>query len=122
MWKRRQRDELEGVNLLELAPVRTAEWEEVAGRVVVHRPTPTRRGPRSAFAWLLYSLAASRIRLDEMGSCTWLLLDGEHTVAQIAQQLRERFGDAIEPAEERLGRLILVMRREGLIAYPGWDE
>lgn len=122
MRKRGRRGELEGVNLLELAPLRIAEWEEVAGRVVIHRPTPTGRGLRTGLDWLLYLLAASRIRLDETGSYAWRRLDGKHTIAQVAQELRERFGESVEPAEERLGHLVRGMRREGLLAYPGWDE
>ena len=35
---------------------------------------------------------------------------------------KTKFGDKVEPTEQRLGRLVRVLRREGLIAYPGWDD
>ncbi len=122
LGRRDRSDDLEGVNLLELAPTRVAEWKEIGGRVVLHRPTPTRGGPAGLLDRLLHALSARRIRLDETGSFVWQRLDGERTVGEVAQALRERFGEAVEPAEERLGRLIRALRREGLVAYPGWDE
>ena len=113
---------MEEVNLLEIAPVRLAEWEEIEGRVVVHRPLSPARGPRRLWERFVYELAAKRIRLDEMGSHVWLLLDGEHTVGQVADRLRERFGDEIEQAEERLGQLLHVLHREKFIEYPGFER
>jgi hypothetical protein len=43
-------------------------------------------------------------------------------VAEVAAMLREEFGEGVHPVEERLGHLIWMMRREGLLGYPGWDE
>jgi hypothetical protein len=121
--RRRNRErELEGVNLLDLAPLRLADWEEVEGRVVVIRPEPVTRGLRGWLDRLLHSMSASRIRLDEVGSLAWLKLDGERTVAEVAELLRQRFGERVEPAEERLGHLVRVLRREGFLTYPGWDQ
>lgn len=90
--------------------------------MVVVRPEPTSRGLRGWVDRLLHSMSASRIRLDELGSFAWLRLDGERTVAEVAELLRQEFGEQVEPAEERLGHLVRVMRREGFLAYPGWDR
>jgi len=122
MRGRRKRDPLEGVNLLELAPVRIARWDEVEGRVVVERPAPRGIGPGQLLDWLLHMMSVKKLRLDEVGSLAWQLLDGDHTVTQVAEAVRERFGEAVEPAEERVGLLIRTLRREGLVAYPGWDS
>ena len=122
MFKRRKQKELESTNLLALKPVRLAEWKEKGDRVVVVRPRPRGPMPRVLFERFLYLLAAQRLRLDPMGSASWLLLDGERSVAQVAELLREQFGEDIEPVEERLGHLVRVFRREGLVAYPEWDE
>jgi len=113
--------ELEEVNLLGLAPRRSARWEEKDGRVVVLRPEPTTQGLRGRVDRMLHRMSASRIRLDEVGSFAWLRLDGDRTVAEVAELLRAEFGERVEPAEERLGHLVWVMRREGLLGYPGWD-
>ena len=113
--------ELEGINLLVLAPYRLARWEEMDGRVVVLRPEPTTRGLRGTVDRMLHKMSTSRIRLDEVGSFAWIHLDGERTVGEVASLLREEFGEQVEPAEERLGHLVWLMRREGFLAYPGWD-
>jgi len=122
MFKRRKQKELESINLLALKPVRLAEWDDKGDRVVVVRPRPVGPVPRVLLDRFFYLLAAKRLRLDQMGSASWLLLDGERSVAQVAELLRERFGEAVEPVEERLGHLVRVFRREGLVAYPEWDE
>jgi len=121
--RRQTRDEeLAGVNLLGLAPRRLARWDEVDGRVVVIRPRPSTRGPRGFLDRIFHRLSVERIRLDEFGGFAWLMLDGERTVAEVAELLRREFGKRVEPAEERLGQLVWMMRREGLLAYPGWDD
>jgi hypothetical protein len=110
-----------GANLLELAPTRTASWSEDAGRVVVEIPAPCRPW-RAPFTWLSSKMSSKRVRLDEVGSLAWTLLDGRRTVGEVAAVLRERFGDRVEPAEERLGTLVRSLHRGGLVGYPGYDE
>ncbi|MGB6850125.1 MAG: PqqD family protein, partial [Thermoanaerobaculia bacterium] len=116
--RRSRKDPLGEINLLELAPVRVARWQQVEDRVVVDRPKPHARFPRILLEWLSHLMAVKSLRLDEVGSFAWQLLDGEHTVGQVAVAVRERFGDAVEPAEERLGHLVRLLRQEGLLAYP----
>ena len=122
MWRRRRRNDLEHVNLLDVTPVRIAEWVERGERVVVVRPQPTGGGFSGAIDRLLFLLSARRIRLDAVGSFAWLQLDGSRSVGQVAALLRQEFGEEVEPAEQRLGQLVRVLRREGLVAYRGWDE
>ena len=118
----RRDDPLAEVNLLEIAPARCAEWEEVDDRVIVIRPRPTSTGARLLLDRFLFELSAKRIRLDEIGSFVWRQLDGEHTVGEIASQLRGQYGDRLESIEDRLGKLIWSFRREEFVMYPGWDE
>ena len=109
-----------GSNLLELVPTRTAGWSEDAGRVVVDIPTPSRPW-LAPIAWLSSKMGSKRVRLDEVGSLAWTLLDGRRTVAEVAAELRRRFGDDVEPAEERLGTLLQMLHRGRLIGYAGYD-
>lgn len=121
LLSRRQRFRaLEAVNLLELAPVRLAAWTECDGRVIIERPKPAAPALRRPGEWLRYWLAVRRIRLDERGSHAWELLDGSRTVADVAEALRRRFGESVEPAEERAGELVRRLHAEDLVAYPEW--
>lgn len=122
MGRKEREEELGGVNLMGLAPFRIAEWEEVDGRVVVLRPYPATRGVRGILDRFFHRMSANRIRLDEVGSRAWRALDGDRTVAEVADLLRGEFGEKVQPAEERLGHLIWMMRREGLLGYRGWDD
>ena len=113
---------LENVNLLTVSPVRAAEWREVDGRVVVERPRPRRSWLRAPLERLGLLLTARRINLDDKGSFVWKRLDGSHTVAELATELRARFGESVEPAEHRLGALVRQLRQGGLVGYRDWDE
>lgn len=112
--------ELEGVNLLEVAPVRAADWSEAGGRVVLELRAPASPW-RAPLRWLGYLLSTKSIRLDEAGSLAWRLLDGRRTVREVAVAMRSELGDAVEPAEERLGTLVRMLRRGGMLSYPGVD-
>jgi len=108
-------------NLLELAPVRIARWEQKGDRVVVLRPSPGWRGWRTPFEWIAHALASPRLRLDEIGSFTWRRLDGQATVGEVAAAVRDRFGAAAEPVDERLGQLVRGLHRERLVELPRAD-
>lgn len=89
--------------------------------MVVEVPAPSRPW-RAPFAWLSSKASSKRVRLDEVGSLAWTLLDGRRTVGEVAAELRERFGDRVEPAEERFGVLLRSLHRGGLVGYSGYDE
>jgi len=118
---RRQRNQLAQVDLLGIAPVRLAAWEESEGRVTVTRPRPVTRGLRGFADLFSYWMSVRRIRLDEIGSFCWKLLDGRRTVGEVAVAARERFGETVDPAEERVGQFVRVLRYQGMLGYPGWD-
>jgi hypothetical protein len=122
MMRRLKKEDLKKINLLEVAPRRMAEWEEHEDYILVVRPIPKGKGFGRLVNRLLYEMSSKRIKLDEVGSVAWLHMDGQKTVGDIADVLRDRFGEAIEPAEERLGQLVWVMRREWLVEYSGIDD
>lgn len=94
---------------------RRLEWLEGEGsRVVVLRPRfgESRIGRKLS---RLLGLSDYRIRLDEIGTAVWHRCDGEATAADIAAQLRDKFGEKVEPAEQRLHHFITQMRRARMI-------
>jgi hypothetical protein len=121
MWRRRQ-DKLANLNLVDVRPVRVAEWEERDGRITVHRPLPKTTGLRRLVDRLLFEMSTRRIRLDMLGSFTWKQLDGARTVAEVAALLRDKYGQEVEPAEERVGKLVQMLHSQLLVEYPGIDD
>lgn len=109
-------------DLMSLVPSRAVDFEESGGRITLVRTPPDTEGWRRLVERLLYELQAHRIRLDEMGSAAWRLMDGRNTVADIVRSLRADFGDAVEPAEERLSKLLQILYREKLITFEVGDR
>lgn len=58
---------------------------------------------------------SSEISLDNIGSFVWQQLDGENTLYDVAQRMKEHFGDTIEPVYRRLFTFIGIMRDNRLI-------
>lgn len=114
----RRRDALKDVNLLALAPRRTADWSERDGRVVIERPRPSGRGLRRIGQGVNHWLGPARVRLDQLGSFTWKRIDGEATVGSVCEEVREAFGAGAEPVEERVGEFVRLLRREAMLSYP----
>lgn len=120
--RRRRQDKLSTVNLLDVTPVPVAEWEELEdGRVVIHRPLPKTTGLRYLVDRLLFEMSTRRIRLDRMGSQAWRLFDGSRAVRDVAGELRSAFGPDVEPAEERVCKLVQMLHRQLLVEYAGVD-
>lgn len=59
--------------------------------------------------------AVSQIHLDTMGSFIWPLLDGEHTIYEIATEVSARFGKEAEPLYDRLLQYIKNLEGYGFI-------
>ena len=119
---RRRPSDLGEVNLLDLRPVRTADWREDGGRVVVERSPPPARGLGRLLEAFSFLTGVKRLRLDALGGAVWRRLDGAATVGEVCAGLRAEFGAGCEPAEERLGLFLATLRRGKLIAYPGIDD
>jgi len=115
------RPSLKDVNVLDVVPVRLAEWEDHGTHVVLLRPRPHAPWYLLPLEWLRVALAVRRIRLDAVGSAAWRACDGTATGSAVVASVRREFGAEAEPVEQRLGQLIRRLRREGLLAYRDID-
>ncbi len=118
MGKRDRKD----VNLLDLVPRRTAEHEiGEAGIVTVLMP---RFGNRFLQRWLTPKFRSTyiKIKLDEIGSETWLLCDGARNVGEIATLMREKFGERIEPCHDRLALFFKQLERARFVDYANFED
>jgi len=106
-------------NYLDLVPVKHSRntWTDTGGTVTIHR---VNRGICNRLAQALFDRPrVSRIDLDEVGSFLWRRMDGNRTVADLAQALRAEFGDRAEPLYERLAVFLQCLRNNGCIAFIG---
>jgi len=103
------------INLLELKPVRLYEFSnEENGNVVVMIP----RFKREFFNnWLSVPKKGKfiKLKLDEIGSNTWKLMDGNRNVQQICDLMTEEFGENIKPAEERVSAFVRQLLNDRII-------
>ena len=102
----------------EIRPRRLRPHEERGrgdgGSVAVVVPRFHRRWLVALFGRL--GLTERRVRLDAKGTLVWRLCDGAHSVEQIGRALADRFGDAVQPVEERLPRFLAQLARHEMIA------
>jgi hypothetical protein len=100
-----------------LVPVRAHRWEEGdAGRVTVFVPKFSGRFTRR---WLMPLLARPevRLRLDELGSFVWRECDGRTTVAELAERVHRRFGDAPGEALSRVSSFVRQLARTTSVTF-----
>lgn len=58
-----------------------------------------------------------KIKLDEIGSAVWLEIDGKKTVGEIASILETKFGEKIQPIEERLSKFFAQLNSHHFIKF-----
>ena len=51
----------------------------------------------------------SHITLEELGSFIWQQIDGEKSILQIGELVREAFGEKAEPLYERLAQYMTIL-------------
>jgi len=57
------------------------------------------------------------MKLDEIGTATWLLIDGEKKVGEITDALENQFGDKIKPAHDRIGKFLSQLYNNKYISF-----
>jgi Coenzyme PQQ synthesis protein D (PqqD) len=108
---------LQGVNYLELRPVRRMREEvDSENNVTVIIPKFTSRFAKKYFQPML-KYPEIRLNLDPLGSASWLSIDGVKNVETIAGELTLRFGDKVQPVEERLTKFLTQLFEQRLITF-----
>jgi len=108
---------LKNANYLDLTPICTKE--HLIGtdkKVVVIIPKFTNKfAVQSIVPKLKYP--DMKLNLDEIGSEVWLAIDGRKKVKEIAVELSQRFGDKIQPIDERLTKFLTQLYEQRLITF-----
>ncbi len=107
----------ENLNLYEMTPLRNyTHQENDNGLIDVLVPRFTDK----FFGKLLMPRLKNKYikaNLDEIGTQTWFLIDGNTQVSEICEKLQSKFGEAIEPAADRLTLFIQQLYRNGFITF-----
>ncbi|HPI38742.1 MAG TPA: PqqD family peptide modification chaperone [Ignavibacteriaceae bacterium] len=108
---------LKNQNALDLTPIRKySEETDESGLVSIIIPKFKNKFVREHILPKLKSPEV-KVKLDELGSASWLLFDGKNTVSLIAQKLVEKFGDRIQPVEERILKYTTNLYLNGFITF-----
>ncbi len=74
------------------------------------------KGLLNKIAITLYGMPKeTRVSLDQYGNFVWLMIDGEKTIFQIAEQVKEKFGENAEPLYERLCTYFKSLEANGFV-------
>lgn len=113
----KRRRVLKGANLLELTPIKKYEFEINEDELV------TILVPKFTNKFLSDNLMPRlkkphmRVKLDKFGSALWLIIDGNKTVSAVGESLVQKFGEDIQPVEERLSKFITVLYEQRFITF-----
>lgn len=64
----------------------------------------------------------TKVHLDEIGTFLWPLIDGERTVADLADLVKEEFGEKAEPLYPRIVKYFQIMESCHFIAFTNRNE
>lgn len=109
-------------NYLDFVPVPNPQntWSEEGGLVTIHM---VHRGFYDRLAQkVFHTPPVSHIQLDEYGSFLWQRIDGERSVGQLAQELREEYGEKAEPLYDRLVQYMQILRNNRFVLFRGKDK
>jgi hypothetical protein len=108
---------LKGVNYLELTPFSKYEHKvDENGKVTVFIPKFTSKvwGP---VLMPLIKRKYINLKLDEIGSSAWLLMNGKNKVSQICDELESRFEDRVKPADELVTKFLSELYFKEIINF-----
>lgn len=116
MFKKKNKPQKKEDNFLLYVPVKKHTTFEVrdgkAYLIFYHRKLIER-----FLRWLVKKPATSYIELDDIGTIVWLSIDGEKSVYDIGQELKNRLGERAEPIYERLTMYVRYLNRKGWISF-----
>ena len=111
MFKKKEKESL---NLLELTPQKNKEFEINDGKVTILIP-------RFKKEWTIKILRIKErnfhIHLDEFGSAAWNFIDGKNKFVEISDLLIEKFGEEIQPIDDRLSKYFSQLYTHGFISF-----
>jgi hypothetical protein len=110
------------VNLLELVPEQTVRSETDDDGIITILGPRFKSGFMKRFVGSRMKSPYYKIKLDDIGAAVWSSIDGERNIGAIAQILREKFGESIEPCNDRLAMFFTQLEMSHFISYRNLEE
>lgn len=103
-------------NFLDLVPVRQDKfrWKDLDNgnvQILIDRNSFLERAVRL----IVKTPEVMKIDLDSHGSFIWNSMNGERTIFEIGELVKEKFGEEMEPLYERLSQYINILRNNKFI-------
>lgn len=111
-WRRTHSD----INYLDLTPSRQLDFE-IYEENLVKIKIPRFKSPFMKHFIPKNKSQYLKVKLDKLGSEVWMAMDGKNKVAEIIDQLSEKFGEQIQPAEERITKFLTNLYQNKFITF-----
>jgi hypothetical protein len=122
MFGRKKTRPTPDVNLLELVPEQLVDSTRDDEGII------TILGPRFKTGFMK-KLVGSRLKspyfkiaLDDIGTTVWENIDGTQNIGKISDILKEKFGEKIEPVNNRLAMFFTQLEMSRFIVYTNLEE
>jgi hypothetical protein len=113
---------LKNTNSLDLTPIKKIEFKvDDDNNITLKLP----RFRNEKFRKLFIPQSRSefiQIKLDEIGSATWMLIDGKKNVQQICKELDAQFGDKVSPVVERINKFLTGLYNNRYISFKQLED
>ena len=113
---RKGKAEKQSANYLDFIPKikEDLRWEKTPKDVTIYIEN---KGVMNRIAQkVLHKPKVSQIHLDEMGNFIWPLIDGNKTICELAEYVKQEFGEKAEPLYQRIVQYMRTLESYEFIA------
>ena len=110
------------MNYLDYVPKHNEKntWEEKNGIVTINM---VHTGFYNKLAQkFFHTPKISHIDLDDYGSFVWKAIDGKNSVYQIAELLKEKYGEKADPLYDRLVKYMQILKNNEFVILEGKER
>ncbi len=107
------------INLLELRPKRNIQWETGENGQVVLLVPKFRNGFLAKWVQPRLSRSHYRVKLDAYGSFIWNACDGNTTVFEIADTMKDKFKEDLGSLYDRIGKFVRRLDESKFVLIDG---
>lgn len=114
---KKKKQEFDGLNILDLTPIRMFEFEVQDDEKVTLLIPKFRDKILGKYLQPIIKRKFYKVKLDPLGSFVWTHCDGRTTVNEIAERFRQKFGAEAEPAVDRVAKFIQHLYRGDCVTF-----